>query len=132
MLPWLWTHALLSIAFESVSVAGVHRGGGASWGEAMRIARGVQESVALIRALGHPVYPSGKARLLPGPVWLMASGLWAMSRVNSFRELLAAGASKCCALVDELLAAAARSGAPLRTARFEDMKPAPESTPPRG
>lgn len=127
MLAWLRSHAPLCIAFESVSVAGVRRGGGASWGEAMRIARGVQESAGLIRALGHPVYPPGKARLMSGPPWIMASGLWAASRVKSFRELLATGAVECGALVDELCAAAARSGAHIRTDRLQGMKPVPAS-----
>jgi len=54
-----------------------------------------------------------------------------MSRVKSFRELLATGAAQCGALVDELLAAAMWSAAPLRAARIAAMKPAHESGPPR-
>lgn len=40
MLLWLRCHIPLCVAFESLSVVGVRRGGGASWGESMVLARG--------------------------------------------------------------------------------------------
>ena len=48
MLLWLRCHAPMCVAFESVSVAGVRRGGGATWAESMIFARGLQESFTLI------------------------------------------------------------------------------------
>ena len=44
MLLWLRCHVPMCIAFESVSVAGVRRGGGASWAEAMVLARGARRA----------------------------------------------------------------------------------------
>lgn len=50
----------MCVAFESVSVAGVRRGGGASWSEALTIARGMEQGFTLIQHLGYQLYPSGK------------------------------------------------------------------------
>ena len=92
MLLWLRCHAPLCVAFESVSVAGMRRGGGASWGEAMVLARGMRESFTMIERLGYRLYPAGKRRLRAAPPALGAALLWSMSRIRSFRELLATGA----------------------------------------
>lgn len=43
---WLRCHVPLCVAFQSVSIAGERRGGGASWGEALVLARGVHASFA--------------------------------------------------------------------------------------
>ncbi len=59
MLLWLRCHVPLCVGFESVSVAGMRRGGGASWGESMVLARGMQESFRLIQRLGYQLYPLG-------------------------------------------------------------------------
>ncbi len=123
MLLWLRCHAPLCIAFESVSVAGVRRGGGASWGESMSIARGVQESFALIKGLGFRVYPSGKVLLNASPAWVIAVMLWFLSRIRSFRELLATGAGECRALVDVLVAAAPQANRSVLVTRIKAMKP---------
>jgi 2-dehydropantoate 2-reductase len=123
MLLWLRCHVPLCVAFESVSVRGVRRGGGASWGEAMMLARGVKDSFHLIRRLGYQLYPSGKARLAASPAWLIATLLWFMSRIRSFRELLATGVGECRALIDVLAAAATQAKPPLATANILAMKP---------
>ena len=120
---WLRCHAPLCVAFESVSVAGERRGGGASWGEAKVLARGVQESFALIRGLGYQVYPRGKARLNGCPTWVVAAILWTMSRIRSFRELLATGENECRALVDMMASAAAQAKPPVRVPMIQAMKP---------
>lgn len=60
---WLRCHVPLCVAFESISVAGEQRGGGASWGEAVVVARGVSASFNLIKALGTPLYPGAKRRI---------------------------------------------------------------------
>lgn len=100
MLLWLRCHVPLCVAFESVSVAGVRRGGGASWSEARVLARGVRASFKLIEAMGHPVYPRAKRLIYRSPLAVVAATLWSMSRVRSFRELLASGGAECDALVD--------------------------------
>jgi 2-dehydropantoate 2-reductase len=112
MLLWLRCHVPMCVAFESVSVAGVRRGGGASWGESMVLARGVHESFALIQRLGYRLYPSAKSWLNIGPAWMLASMLWFMSRITSFRELLATGIGECRSLVDVMVAAAPRANPP--------------------
>ena len=123
MLLWLRCHVPLCIAFESVSVAAVRRGGGATWGEAMTLARGVQESFSLIKRLGYRIYPSGKSLLHSSPAWGVAAMLWSMSRIRPFRELLATGAGECRALVDVLVAAAPRATSAVSSQRIQAMKP---------
>lgn len=121
---WLRCHTPLCVAFESVSVAGMRRGGGAPWGEAMVLARGMHECFALIRGLGDPVYPRGKARLDGCPNWVVAAMLWSLSRIRSFRELLAGGADECRALVEVMAAAAPLANPPVEVARIQAMRPA--------
>ena len=123
MLLWLRCHVPLCIAFESVSVAGVRRGGGASWSEALTIARGLQEGFTLIQRLGYRLYPSGKKRLHAAPVWVAAGMLWSMSRIASFRELLFMGIGECRALVDVLVASSQGANFAVATARIEAMRP---------
>ena len=120
---WLRCHVPLCVAFESVSVAGVRRGGGASWGEVLVLSRGVHASFALIKALGYEVYPAAKKRIDASPVWVMATMLWFMSRIRSFRELLATGAAECAALVDAMLLAAPLAKTPVAISAIEAMKP---------
>ncbi|MGI4854391.1 MAG: ketopantoate reductase family protein [Janthinobacterium lividum] len=126
MLLWLRCHAPLCVAFEAVSVAGVRRGGGASWAEAATLATGLQESFALIQGLGFRLYPDGKSFLKSSPSWVAASMLWSMSRIRSFRELLATGAGECRALVDALVQAVPRSNPAVTAARIEAMRPSGE------
>ena len=123
MLLWLRCHVPLCIAFESVSVAAVRRGGGATWGQSMILARGVHESFALIQSLGYRLYPLGKSLLHSSPAWGVAAMLWSLSRIRSFRELLATGAGECRALVDVLLAAAPRATNPVAAEKIQAMKP---------
>ncbi len=123
MLLWLRCHVPMCVAFESVSVAGKRRGGGASWSEALTIARGLREGFTLIQRLGYRLYPSGKARLHSAPAWVSASMLWFVSRIPSFRELLATGRNECIALVDVLVSAAQNAKPAVAVARIEAMKP---------
>ena len=123
MILWLRCHTPMCVAFESVSVAGVRRGGGASWSESMTLARGVHEGFALIQGLGYPLYPSLKTWLNRCPAWMTASMLWCMSRIRSFRELLATGERECRALVDTMVAAAPRSTISVDVAKIAAMKP---------
>ena len=124
MLLWLRCHTPMCVAFESVSVAGMRRGGGASWSEAMVLARGMQEGFALVQALGHQLYPSAKSRLNASPAWVAAGMLWGMSRIRSFRELLATGSAECGALVDAMVEAASRARPSVDVSKIQAMKPA--------
>lgn len=123
MFAWLRCHAPLGAAFESVSVAAMRRGGGASWREAMVIARGAQETFTLIQELGGEIYPRGKSLLHTSPTFVLASLLWSMSKIRSFRELLATGANECRALVDAFLASASRHTVPVSQEAIMAMKP---------
>jgi 2-dehydropantoate 2-reductase len=121
---WLRCHVPLCVGFESVAVAGEQRGGGASWGEALRIARGVKESFALIKGLGYEIYPKSKARISGLPNFLVAFLFWIFSRVKSMRELLATGKNECRALIDVMLAAAPRAKPPVTVSKIQAIKPA--------
>ncbi len=120
---WLRCHVPFCVAFESVSVAGVRRGGGASWGEALVLARGVHASFELIKGLGDPIYPQAKRRIDSSAVWVMATVLWFMSRIRSFRVLLATGEAECRALVDAMVDAAPRANTPVAVQDIVAMKP---------
>ena len=120
---WLRCHVPLCVAFESVSVAGMKRGGGASWGEALILARGVRASFALIKALGYDLYPRTKRRMAGSPTAAVAAILWFMSRIRSFRELLATGHAECCALVEDMVAAAPRATPPVDVPAIQAMRP---------
>jgi 2-dehydropantoate 2-reductase len=123
MALWLRCHAPFCVAFESVSVAGLRRGGGAAWNEAMVLSRGVHASFRLIEGLGYRIYPQSKAIVAASPAWVLAAMLWFMSRIRSFRELLATGQSECCALVDVMAAAAESANAPGVATEIAAMKP---------
>ena len=88
MLLWLRCHVPLDAAFESVCVAGMRRGGGATWGEAIAIPRGTQEGLRLIQLMGYTLYPSGKARLNASPAWVVAAMLWACRVYHRFANFL--------------------------------------------
>ncbi|WP_419828022.1 ketopantoate reductase family protein [Sphingomonas sp.] len=123
MTSWLRCHVPLCVAFESVAVAGVRRGGGASWREALTLARGVHAGFGLIRSLGRPIYPRSKRMIDRSPASVLAVVLWSMSRVRSFRELLATGKAECAALVDAMIAAAPPGDASVDTSAIAAMKP---------
>jgi 2-dehydropantoate 2-reductase len=120
---WLRCHVPMCVAFESVAVAGVRRGGGASWGEAIALSCGVHESFALIQRLGYRVYPRGKVRINSCPDWVVAAMLWLLSRIPSFREVLATGINESRALVDAMVAAAPRVNPPVKVATIKAMRP---------
>ena len=104
-------------------MAGMRRGGGASWRECMTLARGMHAGFALIQGLGYQIYPSGKVRLGKCPAWLLALMLWLMSRIKSFRVLLASGQEEARAMVDVMVAAGAQVNLPLRVAAIQAMRP---------
>ena len=120
---WLRCHVPLCVAFESVAVAGERRGGGASWREAMGLARGVHASFALLKGLGYEIYPTAKKLIDGSPIPVLAATLWSMSRIASFREVLATGKAECQVLVDVMVAAAPLARQPVDVSRIQAMKP---------
>ena len=120
---WLRCHAPMCVAFESVAVAGERRGGGASWREALVLARGVHASFKLVTGLGYQVYPRAKQRINGRPTWALAAMLWSMSRVRPFRELLETGEAECRALVDAMVVAAPLAEPPIAVSDIQAMKP---------
>ena len=120
---WLRCHVPLCVAFESVSVAGMKRGGGASWREAVILAKGVHACFILITALGYEIYPRTKRRMAGSPTAVVAAILWFMSRIRSFRELLATGRAECCALIETMVEAARLVQPPVDVSDIQAMKP---------
>ena len=120
---WLRCHVPMCVAFESVAVAGERRGGGASWKEAVVLARGVHASFNLLKGLGYNIYPSAKKLIDRSPIPVLAATLWSMSRIASFREVLATGKAECQVLVDVMAAAAPLSKRPVDVTRIQAMKP---------
>ncbi|WP_375382852.1 ketopantoate reductase family protein [uncultured Sphingomonas sp.] len=106
---WLRCHAPLCVAFESVSVSGERRSGGVSWSEASILARGLKACFSLIEEQGSVVYPRSKRLMYRSPTAGVAAMLLGLSRIRSFRELLATGEAECCALVDDMVGAATSS-----------------------
>ena len=123
MPSWLRSHVPLCVAFEAISIAGERRGGGAAWSDALKLARGVHASFTLLKRLGYHVHPRSKRVIARCPNWTIASMLWSMSRVRSFRELLATGENECRALVDTMVAAASSARPPVPMAAIQAMKP---------
>jgi len=121
---WLRCHAPLCVAFESIAVSATRRGKGASWTEATVVARGMYAAFALIRSSGERVYPANKAWLSASPHWVAAAVLWSVSRIASFRVLLAQGAGECHALADRMAAAARMAQRAADAASITAMKPA--------
>ncbi len=120
---WLRCHVPLCVAFESVSVAGERRGGGASWEEAVVLARGVHASFDLIKALGYQVYPNAKKLIDSSPIPVLAAALWSLSRIASFRDVLATGKAECQVLVEVMVAAAPLAQRPVDLSRIQAMRP---------
>ncbi len=123
---WLRCHAPLTIAFESVAIAGHSRGGGGKWSEAMLAARGIMAGFQIIQGMGDHLYPTAKARMNSAPTFLLALMLWGVSRMKSMREVRATGLNESRALSDALAEAAAVAKPPLPAAMkaIHAMRPA--------
>ena len=124
MTLWLRCHAPLCVAFESVCAAGERHDGGATWKEAAVLADGLRACAALIKAMGFPLYPRSKTILYALPRPAVAAMLWGVSRISSFRKLLASGKNECFALAGTMADAAAKIGRSDLAAKIGAMKPA--------
>ena len=116
MALWLRCEAPLTAATQSIAVAGQRRGGGATWAEAKAVARGLHGGFAIVKGLGYRLYPSTKSTMYSVPNFLIAFLLWVFSRIPAMRELLATGLNECRALIDTMVAAAAKAKPPLPAA----------------
>ena len=127
---WLRSHAPMCVSMESICVAAERRGVGANRAEAMIVARGLVAGFETVRSSGSRLHPASKAVLSSLPVPLLAGMLWLVSRIPSFRTLLATGLLECRALIDDMAAAALRTSPPSTSAaaRLLAMKPAERST----
>src|SRR5215469_3350966 len=113
MALWLRCEAPLTVASQSIAVAGQRRGGGATWAEAKAVTRGLHGGFAIVKGLGYRLYPSTKSTMYSVPNFLIAFPLWVLSRIPAMRENLATGLNECRALIDTIVAAAAKAKPPL-------------------
>jgi 2-dehydropantoate 2-reductase len=126
MLTWLRCHVPVCAGMEAISIAGKRRGAGASWGEAMTVARGLQAIFKMIRAMGYPVIPRSKAMMASSPTFLVAAMLWLVSRVPPIRNAMANGVDECRSLIDEVIASSKAKPAGIPSSSTTDvlrMKP---------
>jgi len=129
MALWLRCETPLTAAIESIAVAGQRSGGGATWAEAKAVARGLHGGFAIVKGLGYRLYPSTKSTMDSVPNFLIAFLLWVLSRIPTMRELLATGLNECRALIETMVAAAAKAKPPLSAAAkaLLAIKPTEES-----
>jgi 2-dehydropantoate 2-reductase len=125
MALWLTCHAPLCVAFESISAAGERRGGGAPWSRALVLARGVHASFALIKSTGRDLHPALKRRIDASPDGVIAAALWLLSRIRSFRTLLATGEQEGRALVEAMISSAPAQTPSERLSDIHAMSPPP-------
>ena len=118
-----------TIRSQSIAVAGQRRGGGATWAEAKAVALGLHGGFAIVKGLGYRLYPSTKSTMYSVPNFLIAFLLWVLSRIPAMRENLATGQNECRALIDTMVAAAAKAQPPLPAAAKDllAIKPTEES-----
>ena len=102
---WLRCHAPLTVAFESISVQGQRRGGGATWAEAKVVARGLKGGFAIVKGLESRLYPRSKGIMSSLPTATLTFLFYWMSRIKAFRELLATGLDESRSLADRIAAA---------------------------
>ena len=119
----------LTAAIESIAVAGQRRGGSATWAEgesrrpwvARRLRNRQETGVSSV-----PVYQVHDVLCsqLPDPFLL-----WVFSRIPAMRELLVTGLNESRALIDTMVAAAAKAKPPLPAAAkaLLGIKPTEES-----
>jgi len=106
MESWLRTHAAFVVPAMTVAIAAHARSGGATWAEAARSADAMAEGFRVVRALGNTLTPAPMVFVSRMPRPMVASLLWAVSRVPSVRKTGAAGPTEARALLDAMRAEA--------------------------
>ncbi|KAH7099510.1 hypothetical protein BKA62DRAFT_709793 [Auriculariales sp. MPI-PUGE-AT-0066] len=105
MLLWLRSHVPVGVGVITVCVPASRRGAGATWGEAMTVARAAHASWTLTKSLGYSIYGTDKAVFASLPVAALAALLWVFSR-TSLRNRFATAKGEAFALVDGTVEAA--------------------------
>ena len=116
MALWLRCETPFTASIQSIAVAGQRRGGGATWAEAKAVALGLHGGFAIVKGLGYRLYPYTKSTMYSVPNFMIALLLWVFSRIPAMRENLATGLNECRALIDTMVAAAAKAQPPLPAA----------------
>jgi 2-dehydropantoate 2-reductase len=117
------SHSPFCVAFQSAAVAGVKLGRGAPFSRCLELARGIQEIYKVIVFEGYELYPTSKKVFANGPVVIPAAMLWLLTKIPSFRTLLASGREECERLIDSIVDAALKNSAPVTIDRITAMKP---------
>jgi 2-dehydropantoate 2-reductase len=100
---WLRSQTPLTIAMESVAIAGMQHRRGATWAEAKTGARGLRAGFSVLRELGETPYPGSKNQISRAPRFLLTFILWAASR-SRYRETVGNSSPECRGLIDLLAA----------------------------
>jgi 2-dehydropantoate 2-reductase len=109
---WLRSQTPLTIAMESVAVAGMRHKRGATWAEARAGANGLRAGFSILRDLGEIPYPGSKNQISRAPRLLLTLILWGVSR-SRYRETVGNSSEECRGLIG-LLAAEGRQNPALR------------------
>jgi 2-dehydropantoate 2-reductase len=96
---WLRSQTPLTIAMESVAIAGMQHKRGATWAEANTGARGLRAGFSILRELGETPYPRSKNQISRAPRFLLTLILWSVSR-SRFRETVGNSSGECRGLID--------------------------------
>jgi 2-dehydropantoate 2-reductase len=111
---WLRSQTPLTIAMESVAVAGMRHKRGATWAEAKTGAKGLRAGFSILRGHGETPYPGSKNQISRAPRFLLTLILWGVSR-SRFRETVGNSSEECRGLIG-LLAGEARQQPTMRKA----------------
>ena len=108
---WLRCHVPLCVGFEGIAFRAAQQNRGATWPQAMLVAKGVRGAFTIVKGMGTPLYPAAKRVLNGAPAAVLAAMFWGLTRNRNFRDLLATGVHECRALIDDLLEAARSTSA---------------------
>ena len=108
MEAWLNAHVAFMVPLMMAAAIAHQRGGGVPWRRAKELARALDEGFRLVRELGYAITPAPIAVLSRMPLAARTLFLWTMSRLDSIRNIGAAGTGEARALIDAMTAVAPR------------------------
>lgn len=117
MQSWLRTHAVMIVAVMGSASVACARRAGISLAEATTYALAMREGFEVVRRLGNAVTPRAMAAMSRMPTFMLATLLWALSRLKVIRDLGGIGPSEPRTLIDAMSAAAPEHSARLRAIR---------------
>ncbi len=106
MEAFLRSHAAFVIPLMALSYLAFTRRAGITWAEAARHARALREAFDVVRQMGHAVTPMVVALVSRLPVTMVASIMWAFSRLPYAKELGSMGPGEVQSLIDGMTATA--------------------------